>query len=321
MAEANAARDKRIARLYKEKRLSSYTIADRMGLHPSTVSRVVRRLGLARPYGWHCKPDPGLKPRNDRIERLYREGLTVQQIINRLGLTLTKSPVLNILKARGVPRRQAGSWNPNRPPPKYYFTRAYAARIAPRLGTGPRTSAAVFAKAAGIKVETLRAHLRQLGVRPSTGSGNVRLTVAEVKGIKRLLVGSKRTFASIAAQFDIADNTVNSIAMGTSWKHVPWPGGKTYERRRPRRLFLTPGAPRVKRLRLSRAKRPLRQPSHFLRIGTRAQLKKDPAMVGIVKEIRDSDADNRPRAPHFKVRWKSGMATWHTQAELRKQGS
>lgn len=318
MAAGNAARDRRIAQLYRDKRLSSYQIADRIGVSRVVVSRVVKRLGLTRPFGWHCKPNPALKGRNDRIERLYRQGLTVQQVIDRMGLDLTKSPVLEVLRARAVPRRQAGSWNPNRPPPSYYRTKEYAARIAPRLGTGPGTSAAAFAKAAGIKVDTLRAHLRRQGVVPRRGMGMARLTAATVKRIKRMLVRSKRTFTSIADRFDITDSTVNSIAMDKTWKHVPWPGGKAYQRRRPQRLPrpLAKGPPRRLRLGRSRAGKTERERTHHLRIGTWVVLRKDAGMEGRVVEVIDSDPDTRPMAPWFKIKWKSGLATWHRPRDL-----
>jgi len=142
-----AAFDARIVRLYVGDELSGIAIGDRLGIHPATVSKIIKARALTRPIGSHLKPHK-----------------------------------------RGVPWRQPGSWSPSRPGPAYYATREFARMIAPRVGTGPGTAAADFARRSGIKVETLRSHLRALGVAPRYGTGAAKLTLDQAVAIKRGLV-------------------------------------------------------------------------------------------------------------------------------------
>jgi DNA-binding CsgD family transcriptional regulator/lambda repressor-like predicted transcriptional regulator len=224
---------RRVLRLYKRGRLSSYAIADRLSLHPGTVARFVKQAGLTRPWGWANRPDPSLRVRDTEIARLYRGGLTAEQVARRL--RLTESCVKQVLHRRGVPMRQAGSWNPNRPNADYHEVRAYAKRIAPKLGTGPGTSVRAFADRAGYVAATLLAHLHRLGHRDlPLGMGAAKITPAKAAAIKAALVKGE-TFAAIARRFRISDRTVSSIATGRTWRAVPWPNGVGYVRRRQRR--------------------------------------------------------------------------------------
>jgi len=194
------------------------------------VARVVRRLGLTRPNGWAARPIAANKARNDRIVKLYRSGMTTAQVAEELKSGLTSSGVIAVLKARGVARRQTGSWVPPRTA-EFYKIRKFALGAAKRLGKGPDSSAAALARKARISVEAFRAHLRRLGIKARFGMGSARLNIDDVAAIRRLLVTTKRSHASIGKEFGVNNRTINAIAMGHTWKEVPWPAGKKYVRR------------------------------------------------------------------------------------------
>lgn len=223
-----AALHKRVVHLYREQRLSSYRIAVKLGIHPSTASRIIKLHKLTRPWGWANGVHHSLDARDKTIARLYtRDKLTAEQIGVRLGLT--KGCVKQILVRRGVPRRKPGDWVPGRPP-RFYQTRAYAQLVAPRLGTGPGTSAASFAKAGGVNPATLLKHLRAIGVRSRIGNASTtRLWPDQVAAIKAQLLRGGKTQQRIADEYGVGLNTIGCIAMGQSWRHVPWPGGAKYK--------------------------------------------------------------------------------------------
>ncbi len=225
--------ERRIARLYAKDGLSSRAIADRLDLHRSKVAKIVKRLGISRTKGWRLEPQPHLEARNAEIERLYRRGLTVNEIIAHMELTITRMPVEHALRRRGVKLRQRGAWASPRPA-AFYRTREYAEEIAPLLGTGPHTTAAAFARARGIKVETLRRHLRAIGAKSAPkGLGTAVLTIAEVAEIKRALSTTRTPLTVIAEKYGVSPSVISSIAKGKSWTIVPWPEGKTYIQRPP----------------------------------------------------------------------------------------
>lgn len=216
----------RIARLYKERRMTCREIGERVGLTTGQVARVVKARGLTRPNGWNAKPNAANKVRNDRIVRLYmKEGLTARQVADRIG-TLTQTGVLIVLRGRGVKRRQPGSWSPPRPK-DYYEIRAYAKMIAPHIGEGPGSTTVDYAKAAGIPAERLRAHLRALGGARRPGRRS-KISFVDATRIKALLVKGEMSFQQIADLYGIGSSTVWAISMGKSWVDAPWPGGKVY---------------------------------------------------------------------------------------------
>jgi DNA-binding CsgD family transcriptional regulator len=228
-----SARDRRIISMYKAK-LSCPQIGEQLGINASTVAKVVRDHGLTRPNGWAAKPVAANKARNDRIIKLYREGLTAEQVSERIGNKMTPSGVLYVLKSRGVARRQSGSWVPPRPK-NFYKVRDFALKVQDQIGRGPESSAAAIARKNGISVEEFRAHLRRLGIKARLGMGAARLGLEDVARIRKILVTTKRTLTSIAEEFGVDGRTISSIAMGHTWTDVPWPKGKRYVRRAPAR--------------------------------------------------------------------------------------
>jgi DNA-binding CsgD family transcriptional regulator len=224
-------RDRRIAHLYRDKKLSTIQISEKIGLNFGSVAKVVRRLGLTRPFGWHAKPDPAKKDRNDRIVRLYREGLRVGQIIKRMRLSIGTGQVYEVLKNRGVPRRHDGPLETYRAP-VYFRARAYAKKVAKIAGTERRFSIKALAKKGGLKVFTLRNHLIRLGFKGRPGIGMAKISLSDATRIKRLLVNTKREFKDIGREFGVGADVVSSIATGRTWADAPWPEGKRFVSRK-----------------------------------------------------------------------------------------
>lgn len=216
--------------MYRVRKMSATEIAKEIGRPKAWVTKAIAELERARAANIYGKPIAANNARNKKIIKLYKEGLTAEQIAVDLG-SLTPSGVLYTLRTRGVKLRKNGDWSPPRPK-EYYRIRAYAQEIAPKLGTGPGTSAAVFAKKYGTSAERLRAHLRALGVKNDHHMGSARITLADATAIKRLLVTTDRSLSDIGNEFGINSRTVSSIAMGHTWTHAPWPEGKVYVQRR-----------------------------------------------------------------------------------------
>ena len=89
----------RILRLYRDG-LSYPAIAAEVGIHRSTVSRVLHRLKVvATRYG---------KPAEEREKavEMYRAGMKVEDIAAALGWGSTQT-VVNAVRRAGVPRRRA----------------------------------------------------------------------------------------------------------------------------------------------------------------------------------------------------------------------
>lgn len=216
---------RRVVRLYRVGNISSVEIARRLGFHPASIARILRAEGVTRPNGWFARPRADIVGRDAEIARLYtKDNLTAEQIASRIGLT--PSGVLIALKRRGVPRRKTGSWSPPRPK-RFYEMRAYAERVAPLVGTGPGTSVASFARAAGYPVLTLRAHMRALGVKAPVGGSTPRFSVAQVRLIKRQLASGRLSMYEVAKAHNARHGTIWAIASGRSWRNIPWPGGTT----------------------------------------------------------------------------------------------
>ena len=246
--------ERRILRLYKEG-LSSPKIAEMVLLDSSHVAKIVRRYGLTRPGGWANEPDPTLRPRNDKIERMYRSGMTSRAIAEKLGTD--KSTVLRALRLRKVARRQKGAWSTGKRA-EYFRYRAYALEIAPLLGTGPGTSVSAFARAEGLREDTLMKHMRRLGIKVRL-TGNTIMMNEDVARIKHALIFSRRTMRDIADDYGTTQSGVSAIAQGKVWKHIPWPKGYSY---RPRPTGTrTKDRPLPKPVRDADAKRTRRAPS------------------------------------------------------------
>lgn len=220
----------RITGMYRVRKMTAPEIAKEIGRPKPWVVKAIAELERARAANIYGKPIAANNARNKKIIKLYKEGLTAEQIAVDLG-GLTPSGVLYTLRSRGVKLRKPGDWSPPRPK-EYYRIRAYARKIAPMLGTGPGTSAAVFATKAGIPKERLRAHLRALGVKNNHHMGSARITLDDATAIKRLVVTTDRSLSDIGREFGINSRTVSSIAVGHTWTHAPWPNGKVYVRRR-----------------------------------------------------------------------------------------
>lgn len=91
--------EERIRLLYRDG-LSYPAIAADIGVHRSTVSKVLRRLGVtAARYG---------KTEEERAKAvdMYRAGMKVEDIAAALGWGSTQT-VVNVVRRAGVPRRRA----------------------------------------------------------------------------------------------------------------------------------------------------------------------------------------------------------------------
>lgn len=228
------ARDEKMARLYAEG-MTTTRIAERTGMTPAGVKIALRRRGVkmrttaemqdrARPVAER------LSTRNRTLAAMYRRGLSANEIGETLGIS--RGTVLYALAKLRVKRRTARDYD--RPEPRRSAAiREKVAALAPTYDTGPGTSTGDFATRLGITRQTVQKYLRRCGVTLRSGGGlSTPLTEADVSRIKRLVCDPTNTFREVSEAFGVSITMIQQIALGRTWRHVPWPRGKRYVRRR-----------------------------------------------------------------------------------------
>ena len=109
MRKNTEARNAEVARLYQEG-LSMCTLSERFGICISYVSQILKQQGvLARRQGrpnHGCVNDAAVQQRNEQIAHLYKDGLTLETIGQKYGLT--RERIRQIVKLGGVSRAEGG---------------------------------------------------------------------------------------------------------------------------------------------------------------------------------------------------------------------
>jgi transposase-like protein len=97
-------RDYWVTKLYQEQGLTLQATAEQMGLHQSTISGAVKRLGIGRGHGSYGEgrvKQVRQQGRRELVRRLHQSGANVAEIASELGYG--KSTVRSDLKAMGLP--------------------------------------------------------------------------------------------------------------------------------------------------------------------------------------------------------------------------
>lgn len=175
--------------------------------------------------------------RDERIVSLYQSGMTLKAVGARVGMTW--DGVRRVLVREGVPRKPPG-WYPAKPNHRFLQARELVRPVASLYDTGPGTSAVDLARITGLNPHTVRRHLVALGVRMRNGAGaGSALDARRVREIKAELLRGGLTFDALASHYGVSKGVIAGIATDRTWKHVPWPRGRRYSRRkhgRPKKL-------------------------------------------------------------------------------------
>lgn len=102
-----------LRRLIHEDHLGYRGVASIYGVDPSAVMHWLRRHGIKRPTVWQTRYGNGspVLPPADQLAELYNEGLSLEEIGARFGVT--RLPVVARMKAAGIPIKPDG-WSSSR---------------------------------------------------------------------------------------------------------------------------------------------------------------------------------------------------------------
>jgi lambda repressor-like predicted transcriptional regulator len=168
------------------------------------------------------------RTRNRRIVAMYKRGATLEAVGRAVGLTGTA--VMFVLKAAGVPRRSCWDY-PHARRRDWKAARRLVERVAPLYGTRRGTTLQGLAKRIGRHPDTVRKHLRELGVKIRGGGWPQKLDDEKVRRLKIDLNRQELSFTDLAVKYGVSRSIIGGIAMGRKWKHVPWPTKAGYYRR------------------------------------------------------------------------------------------
>lgn len=225
---------------------SAVDLARKIGMAPGTVRKHLVAMGV------DVRDGGGRGSLNVETARRIKQGLVEGEPFEKLGLRhgVGRSVVAAIARGhtwKHVPWPVEGGYIPRH---TTKLTEAKARRIKAELVDG-RMSFTELARRYGVTTSTINAvatgrtwrdapwpdHRRYEGRPPGERVGQ--LTAERVARVKADLVNGDLSFAALARLHGIGKITVNSIAMGHRWGHVPWPGGRRYVSRghgRPNKL-------------------------------------------------------------------------------------
>lgn len=191
--------------LYETERLSQQQIADRYGVHQSTISEWLAGYGIQRLPKSTLATTPHVRPDIETVRRLYEtERLTTRQIGSMFGVS--KTEVLRWLQFYNISRRAANSGLLNRGLPEP--TKEDLERLVHQEHKGYRYIAQIYGVDMAAVPQWLKKHQIERPTVWDTRRKGVTVVYPTQEELRQMYIEEGMTLAQIAAQVGVSQTPI-----------------------------------------------------------------------------------------------------------------